>query len=192
MDDEEDINKVNEYFSYEHFYVLYCKFWELDTDHDFYISKEDLMRYGNHSLTCSIVDRVFQGAGWPLQRNSSNGDKMGYEDFCYFLLSEEDKTNNVSLGYWFRCIDIRDDGYITYDEMYCFYKEQIQRMENLGHEVVPYNDVIAQMVDLLQIRDGKITMANFINPVRVGQTGVFFDIMFNLTKFLAYEQVTYH
>jgi serine/threonine-protein phosphatase 2A regulatory subunit B'' len=25
----QDINKVLDYFSYEHFYVLYCKFWEL-------------------------------------------------------------------------------------------------------------------------------------------------------------------
>lgn len=30
MDLEDDINAVTAYFSYEHFYVLYCKFWELD------------------------------------------------------------------------------------------------------------------------------------------------------------------
>jgi serine/threonine-protein phosphatase 2A regulatory subunit B'' len=35
------------------------QFWELDTDHDFYITKEDLLRYGNHSLTYRIVDRIF-------------------------------------------------------------------------------------------------------------------------------------
>ena len=28
--------------------------------------------------------------------------KMGYEDFVWFILSEEDKTNDVSLEYWFR------------------------------------------------------------------------------------------
>jgi len=28
-----------DYFSYKHFYVLYCRFWELDTDHDGIISK---------------------------------------------------------------------------------------------------------------------------------------------------------
>lgn len=27
---------------------------------------------------------------------------MGYEDFVWFILSEEDKTNDVSLEYWFR------------------------------------------------------------------------------------------
>lgn len=47
------------YFSYEHFYVIYCKFWELDTDHDFLIDKENLIRYGNHALTYRIVDRIF-------------------------------------------------------------------------------------------------------------------------------------
>lgn len=31
VDEEEDINKVLRYFSYEHFYVIYCKFWDLDT-----------------------------------------------------------------------------------------------------------------------------------------------------------------
>ena len=31
--------QVLDYFSYKHFYVLYCRFWELDTDHDGVISK---------------------------------------------------------------------------------------------------------------------------------------------------------
>lgn len=51
------------YFSYEHFYVIYCKFWELDTDHDFLIDKENLIRYGNHALTYRIVDRIFSQVG---------------------------------------------------------------------------------------------------------------------------------
>lgn len=33
-DAEEDINRVPRFFSYEHFYVLYCRYWELDSDHD--------------------------------------------------------------------------------------------------------------------------------------------------------------
>jgi serine/threonine-protein phosphatase 2A regulatory subunit B'' len=31
LDAQEDINKMNRYFSYEHFYVIYCKFWDLDS-----------------------------------------------------------------------------------------------------------------------------------------------------------------
>ena len=33
---------------------------ELDTDHDFLLSRDDLLRYANHSLTYRIVDRIFQ------------------------------------------------------------------------------------------------------------------------------------
>ena len=129
------------YFSYEHFYVMYCKFWELDTDHDFLIDKENLIRYGNHALTYRIVDRVFsQVCGcWMMllcfgsiylqfyskkfffasQRpelscfydvntlqvarkfTSKAEGKMGYEDFVYFILSEEDKSSEPSLEYWY-------------------------------------------------------------------------------------------
>ena len=36
------------FFSYEHFYVLYCKFWELDTDHDLVIDAKDLSAHDDH------------------------------------------------------------------------------------------------------------------------------------------------
>jgi hypothetical protein len=72
---------VNEYFSYEHFYVLYCKFWELDTDRDFLLSREDLSKMDN--LTHTVLDRIFSQAG--RRFTSGHPDKMGYEDFvCAF------------------------------------------------------------------------------------------------------------
>ena len=42
------MNQVTDYFSYEHFYVIYCKFWELDTDHDLLIDSQDLSRHADH------------------------------------------------------------------------------------------------------------------------------------------------
>jgi serine/threonine-protein phosphatase 2A regulatory subunit B'' len=57
VDEETDINRVVEYFSYEHFYVLYCKFFELDVDKDSKLTKADLVKYGDHSLSDAIVDR---------------------------------------------------------------------------------------------------------------------------------------
>jgi serine/threonine-protein phosphatase 2A regulatory subunit B'' len=59
VSNESDINLVRQYFSYEHFYVLYCRFWELDTDHDFLIDKEDFARYEGHALSRKAVDRIF-------------------------------------------------------------------------------------------------------------------------------------
>lgn len=48
LEEEADINQLTEYFSYEHFYVIYCKFWELDTDHDLLIDSQDLARHNDH------------------------------------------------------------------------------------------------------------------------------------------------
>lgn len=43
--------------------------------------------------------------------------KMGYEDFVWFILSEEDKTNDVSLEYWFKCVDLDCDSSLRANEM---------------------------------------------------------------------------
>lgn len=59
LDSEDDINKVLKYFSYEHFYVIYCKFWELDSDHDFLIDRSDLAHYSQCALSFGIIDRIF-------------------------------------------------------------------------------------------------------------------------------------
>ncbi|CAH2223427.1 serine threonine- phosphatase 2A regulatory subunit B subunit beta isoform X2 [Pelobates cultripes] len=53
--EEEDINQSTDYFSYEHFYVIYCKFWELDTDHDLYIDEQDLSKHSDHAFTLYLA-----------------------------------------------------------------------------------------------------------------------------------------
>ena len=42
---------------------------------------------------------------------------MSYEDFVWFILSEEDKSNELSLEYWFRCVDLDCDGRLRPNEM---------------------------------------------------------------------------
>jgi len=111
VDQEEDINKVRDYFSYEHFYVLYCRFWELDIDHDFLIDKEDFSKYEGHSLSRKAIDRVFDQAARPF--TSKVEGKMGYDDFVWFMLSEEDKTTPRAVEYWFNVIDLDNNGIVT-------------------------------------------------------------------------------
>ncbi|CAN1765718.1 Serine/threonine protein phosphatase 2A regulatory subunit B''alpha [Linum perenne] len=147
VEEEEDINKVLRYFSYEHFYVIYCKFWELDTDHDFFIDKENLIRYGNHALTYRIVDRVFSQVARKF-RSKVEG-KMGYEDFVYFILSEEDKSSEPGIEFWFNCIDLDGNGVLTSNEMQFFYEEQLHRMECMAQEPVTFEDILCQIIDMI-------------------------------------------
>ncbi|XP_024359768.1 serine/threonine protein phosphatase 2A regulatory subunit B''alpha isoform X2 [Physcomitrium patens] len=151
VDEEEEINKVLKYFSYEHFYVIYCKFWELDCDHDFYIDKDDLLRYGNHALTYRIVERIFSQI--PRRFKSKVEGKMGYEDFVWFILSEEDKTSETSLDYWFKCVDLDCDGVITANEMHYFYEEQLHRMECMAQEAILFEDIVCQMCDMIKPKE---------------------------------------
>ncbi|XP_059660327.1 serine/threonine protein phosphatase 2A regulatory subunit B''alpha-like [Cornus florida] len=182
-DEEEDINKVLRYFSYEHFYVIYCKFWELDTDHDFLIDKENLIRYGNHALTYRIVDRIFLQV--PRKFTSNIEGKMCYEDFVYFILAEEDKSSEPSLEYWFKCIDLDGNGVLTSTEMQFFYEEQLHRMECMAQEPVLFEDILCQIVDMISPeREDYITLHDLKGCKLSGNA---FNILFNLNKFMAFE-----
>ena len=49
--------------------------------------------------------------------------KMSYEDFVWFMLCEENKSTYRSLQYWFKVVDLDDNGVITPQEMDYFYEE---------------------------------------------------------------------
>lgn len=51
---------------------------------------------------------------------------MTYEDYVYFMLSEEDRGNEHSLRYWFACVDLDGDGRIGHMEMRLFYDNQVR------------------------------------------------------------------
>ncbi|XP_031284411.1 serine/threonine protein phosphatase 2A regulatory subunit B''alpha-like [Pistacia vera] len=183
VDEEEDINKVLRYFSYEHFYVIYCKFWELDTDRDFLIEKENLIKYSNHALTYRIIDRIFSQV--PRKFSSGVEGKMNYEDFVYFMLSEEDKSSEPSIEYWFKCIDLDENGVITYNEMQFFYEEQLHRMECISQEPVLFGDILCQIVDMIAPqREDCITLRD-LKGCKL--SGNIFNMLFNLNKFVAFE-----
>ncbi|EEC08691.1 protein phosphatase PP2A, putative [Ixodes scapularis] len=184
LEDEEDINQITEYFSYEHFYVIYCKFWELDKDHDLYIDRYDLSRHNEGAISMRMIERIFSGAvtRGPVQREG----KMSYSEFVWFIMSEEDKRHPRSIEYWFRCMDIDGDGYLSMYELDYFYEEQLTRMEALGIETLPFGDCLCQMLDMIQPRKkDKVSLADL---KRCKMTPIFFDTFFNLEKYLDHEQ----
>lgn len=184
LEDEDDINQVMDFFSYEHFYVIYCKFWELDKDHDLLIDKHDLARHNDHAINSRTIDRIFSGA--VIKGKSALDGKMSYPQFCWFLLSEEDKRHPTSVEYWFRVMDLDGDGVISMYEMEYFYEEQMQKMEALGIEKLPFEDCLCQMLDLVRPKDShRITLADLKN---CKMTHIFFDTFINLDKFLDHEQ----
>ncbi|XP_065056603.1 serine/threonine-protein phosphatase 2A regulatory subunit B'' subunit beta-like [Rhopilema esculentum] len=184
LEEEDDINQVVDYFSYEHFYVIYCKFWELDTDHDLIIDKKDLSRYSNGALSTRIIDRIFSGCVTSGKEFSE--DKMSYADFVWFLISEVDKKQPTSIEYWFRCMDLDGDGIISMYELEYFYNEQLEKMQRLGIETLAFPDCLCLVIDMVNPAvEGKITLRDLR---RCKTVNLFFDTFFNLDRWLEYEQ----
>ncbi|XP_044144706.1 serine/threonine-protein phosphatase 2A regulatory subunit B'' subunit alpha isoform X1 [Bufo gargarizans] len=185
LEEEDDINQVTDYFSYEHFYVIYCKFWELDTDHDLYIDQKDLARYNDHASSNRIIERIFSGAvtrGNAIQREG----RMSYAEFVWFLISEEDKKNPTSIEYWFRCMDLDGDGVLSMYELEYFYEEQCEKMETMGIEPLPFQDLLCQLLDLVKPEvEGRITLKDLKH---CKMAHIFYDTCFNLEKYLDHEQ----
>ncbi|NWU90649.1 P2R3B phosphatase, partial [Upupa epops] len=185
LEEEADINQLTDYFSYEHFYVIYCKFWELDTDHDLYIDRKDLARHNDHAISSRMIERIFSGAVTRGRKAQKDG-KISYADFVWFLISEEDKKTPTSIEYWFRCMDLDGDGALSMYELEYFYEEQCQKLDNMSIEPLPFEDCLCQMLDLVKPQhEGKITLHDL---KRCKLTDVFFDTFFNIEKYLDHEQ----
>ncbi|XP_052519110.1 serine/threonine-protein phosphatase 2A regulatory subunit B'' subunit beta isoform X2 [Budorcas taxicolor] len=185
LEEEADINQLTEFFSYEHFYVIYCKFWELDTDHDLLIDAQDLARHNDHAISTKMIDRIFSGAVTRGRKVQKEG-KISYADFVWFLISEEDKKTPTSIEYWFRCMDLDGDGALSMFELEYFYEEQCRRLDSMAIEALPFEDCLCQMLDLVKPQtEGRITLQDL---KRCKLANVFFDTFFNIEKYLDHEQ----
>jgi serine/threonine-protein phosphatase 2A regulatory subunit B'' len=47
---------------------------------------------------------------------------MAYEDFVAFYMSEEDKTSEAALRYWFGVADVDGDGVLSASDLRYFYR----------------------------------------------------------------------
>ncbi|KAF0026701.1 hypothetical protein F2P81_021438 [Scophthalmus maximus] len=185
LEQEEDVNHLTEFFSYEHFYVIYCKFWELDRDHDLYIDQTDLARHSDQTVSHKMIERIFSGTVTRDRRVYKEG-RLSYADFVWFLISEEDKKTDTSIEYWFRCMDLDGDGVLSMYELEYFYEEQCQKLESNGIEPLPFEDCLCQMLDLVKPEvQGKITLRDL---KRCKLSHIFFDTFFNYEKYLDHEQ----
>jgi serine/threonine-protein phosphatase 2A regulatory subunit B'' len=186
VDATDDINTVLNYFSYEHFYVLYCRFWELDEDRDMLISQQDLQKYSpDGTMNPKIVERVFQGHGRRLTCKVKG--KMNYEDFVWFCLSEEDKSNPRAIAYWFRVLDLDGDGYLSGFELEAFYSFTKKQLMQLTTEGIAFPDVICQVSDMLpfSVNQG-IRLRDLLAAPQAAFVAL--NMIMSVVKFLQFEQ----
>nr|XP_030693202.1 serine/threonine-protein phosphatase 2A regulatory subunit B'' subunit beta [Globicephala melas] len=216
LEDEVDINQLTEFFSYEHFYVIYCKFWELDTDHDLLIDAQDLARHNDHggARTGGGVPR-----GWRLsQAGLTLGEASPGGGACFRRGSHQGRGPRVvrsvpggahtgggvpgwwgpswaamltvarchSIEYWFRCMDLDGDGVLSMFELEYFYEEQCRRLDSMAIEALPFEDCLCQMLDLVKPQSEGRITLHDLKRCKLAS--VFFDTFFNIEKYLDHEQ----
>ncbi|PIO68052.1 hypothetical protein TELCIR_10176 [Teladorsagia circumcincta] len=138
------ISTISIAMCYEHFYVIYCKFWEIDTNHDQIVSKADMRMHKDGAITDLVLNRIFSRAV-----RTTRKDTMNLIDFTNFLLAEEDKTHPTSLEYWFRVLDEDGDGLISMYEMERFHQPVIAKLTEEGIDSMSFKDVACQMFDMI-------------------------------------------
>ena len=113
---------------------------------------------------------------------------MSFSDFIYFVISEEDKTTVQSLTYWFKCVDLDGDGKLSPEEMNYFFRIQLHRITSYGQDAVKFEDVLCQMIDMIGPVDPlAITLEDLTRPDVIEVSGILFDVLFNLNKFMRFE-----
>ncbi|CAG9534305.1 unnamed protein product [Cercopithifilaria johnstoni] len=187
LETTDDINAITNYFSYEHFYVIYCKFYELDKDHDLIISKIDMSQHCNGALPPQIIDRIFSGAVTrsPAGKRIREAlETIGYTDFVAFLLAEEDKRHPTSVEYWFRCLDLDGDGLLSMYEMEYFYNGIKNKMDQHNIDSMRFDDVVCNLLDLIRPRQPNVVSLSDLKKCPL--CARFFNTFVNWVKY--YEQ----
>ncbi|EFO18289.1 hypothetical protein LOAG_10206 [Loa loa] len=177
------VNEEREFFSYEHFYVIYCNFYMLDKDEKNHLTPSDLSLYSNSALTNLVVQRVFSGAVLP---NSSMKQTLDYTAFINFLLAEVDKCHPKSIEYWFRIMDLNGDGRISFDEMERFYKEIMANVIRMDMAVITFSNLINMLKDMISPHSSTyFTLSDFKRSPPLAR--YFFNTFINWIKHIAQE-----
>ena len=186
LDQDDDINDFNDDFSYEHFYVIYLKFWHLDTDHNFSLSREDLANYDGGALSPLIIHRIFSSV---VRRPGCPEDRMDFRDFVVFFIAEVNKSSPTATEYWFRCLDLDGDGVVSLYEIDAFFQPQRGRLIDRQHctadDAPRVSDVMCQLNDMVKPAiESRFTLRD-IKHCR--QAALFFDTLFNTHRYLLSE-----
>jgi EF-hand domain/EF-hand domain pair len=186
LNGRDQVNECSKYFSYEHFYVIYVKFWALDTDHDLWVSGDELLRYGEETWSMGIVRRMLVDT--PRYESSHHGTHVHFRDFVWLIFSEEDKTTETAIEFWFRLLDTDGDGVLSLYELEPFFTEQHQRLKEIDEEdTTTLPDSVCMLMDTVQPKHAPLIHLSDLK--RCKHIEFVFNSLFSLRAMLEAEQL---
>ena len=128
-----DIQEAN-WFSAPSALRVYGQYLNLDKDHNGMLSRSELLAYGTGTLTAAFVDRVFQEC-------LTYGGEMDYKTYLDFVLALENRREPQALTYFFRILDVRQEGSINTFVFNYFFRDILKQMEKLNQVKYIYENI---------------------------------------------------
>ena len=127
------------------------------------------------------------------QTNSKRGmqfsDTFAYEDLIRFMLAQEDQMKSFSLYYWFRLLDLDDDGYLSSLDLQTVYRPKfhIHGIKKESEKFKLFSGVFCSLLDLLNDRSCPSSQELLISPIDIRRSGggtILFDLFIQPTTLI--------
>jgi Ca2+-binding EF-hand superfamily protein len=178
---DEDLSKVREeanWFSAYNALRLYGQYIGLDEDHNGMLSKKELEKFGNSSLTSVFIDRIFDEC-------ITYEGEIDFKTYVDLVLAIEYKKEPQALYYFFRLLDLEGKGFLDTFVLNYFFKALQKRMKDQGQEALEFTDVCSEIFDMVKpVASYRITFADLVNS---GQGETVVNILTDFSGFWAYE-----
>ncbi|KAJ3379317.1 Serine/threonine-protein phosphatase 2A regulatory subunit B'' subunit gamma [Entophlyctis sp. JEL0112] len=136
----DDMVKTN-WFSDFYSIKIYGQYLSLDTDGNGMLSRSELAKFNNGTLTDVYLDRVFE------ERQIRIGH-LDYKAFVELILAIENPQSPQSITYQFKLLDVDQKGYLDEFTLKFLFKDVVAKMTSFGHEPVIVEDVVNEIFDM--------------------------------------------
>ncbi|UPR03075.1 putative regulatory subunit B'' of serine/threonine-protein phosphatase 2A [Chloropicon primus] len=207
------------WFSLQSAQQVHRAFLNLDQDNDGFITKEEFRKL-EPGMTDIFVERIFGEHVTSFDPNAVDGNQtppklslkrrssvlmmrkrmetsrkskrgcMSYNDYLTFMVAWKDKSDPISLKYFFTVLDLESQGYLTHVQIHSFFREVFEKyLENNQYNDIRMEDVRDEIFDMVnQETPGMITMKDILDS-SVQETLV--DVLSDYNGFWRYDNREY-
>lgn len=180
----ESQNNPPSWFSAESALYLYEKYLDLDLDGNGMLSKSELLRFGNGTLTNTFLSRFFEEC-ISYKNESSSQIEIDYRVYLDLVLILTNISSKPALNYLFRILDSRGYGALNVYDLNFFYKDLKGYLDSVGMETPSFEHLVSEIFDMVRpVNSWEITQKDLES---CGCAGTVIGILIDATVFIEYE-----
>lgn len=182
---------TSEWFTKRSAVRVYADYFNLDRDNNGMLSKEEFGRHGwtneipDGILTSVFVDRLFEEVAM-YAHSETKEPEMDYKTYLDFVLAMRNKNCPQGLDYFWKILDIRQQGYLTVSTMNFFFQAVVDRLRLAQQEAPNTMDVVgSEIFDMVApASPHHITHSDLL---RSQTAGTVVTILINVLGFMKHE-----